>query len=218
MIAQLPRGLAVCLSLRVAALRGSRARSGIPAMATALWMMLSGVASAHSFTAALLVVGEDREAGLAEAVRGFLLAADERDGHANETSDGHLGGVDVQVLPLPRDAAGLVEGLNGTPDDPADVVIVLGPEPAAGEAARGHQSSSTVLMQAVLPEGWDNAGGADSFVARYRLAYGTAPGVMAATAYHAARRLDVAIRPLDGVVPQEALEDGWRSTETGLTW
>ena len=64
----------------------------------ALWIGMSGVASAHSSTAALLVVGEDREASLAEAVRGFLLAADERDGHANETSDGHLGGVDVHVL------------------------------------------------------------------------------------------------------------------------
>lgn len=184
----------------------------------ALWMILSGTASAHSFTAALVVVSEDREASLAEAVRGFLLAADERDGHANETSDGHLGGVDVQVLPLPRDAAGLVDGLIGTPDEPADVVVVLGAEPAASEAAREYQSTSTVLLQVVLPAGWDRDKGTDSFVARYRLAYGTAPGVMAATAYHAARRLDVAIRPLDGVIPQSALEDAWRSTESGLTW
>ena len=60
--------------------------------------------------------------------------------------------------------------------------------------------------------------GTDSFVARYRLAYGTAPGAMAATGYHAARRLDVAIRPLDGVIPRAALEDAWRSTEFGLPW
>ena len=94
----------------------------------ALWIGMSGVASAHSFTAALLVVGEDREASLAEAVRGFLLAADERDAHANETSDGHLGGVDVHVLPLPRDAAALVEGLIGNPTEPGDVVVVFGTE------------------------------------------------------------------------------------------
>lgn len=56
----------------------------------------------------------------------------------------------------------------------------------------------------------------DSFAARYRLAHGTAPGAMAATAYHAARRLDAAIRPLDGVNPQSALEEAWRSTELGL--
>lgn len=189
-----------------------------PVLVAALWMGMPGIASAHSFTAALLVVGEDREAGLAEAVRGFLLAADERDGHANETSDGHLGGVDVQVLPLPLDAAGLVEGLIGTPDEPADVVVVLGPASAVGDAARAHQSASTVLMQEILPEGRDTDDRRDSFVERYRLAYGAVPGVIAATAYVAARRLDVAVRPLDGVSPQAALEDAWRSTESGLPW
>ena len=183
-----------------------------------VWMALSGNALAHSFTAALIVAGDNREASLAEAVRGFLLAADERDGHANETSDGHLGGVDVHVLPLPRDAAALVEGLIGKPTEPGDVVVVLGTEPAASEAARKYQSNSTVLLQVVLPVGWDSDVGTDSFVARYRLAYGTAPGLMAATGYHAARRLDVAIRPLDGVIPRAALEDAWRSTESGLPW
>lgn len=187
-------------------------------LVTALLMVSSGAALAHSFTAALLVVGEDREASIAEAVRGFLLAADERDGHANETSDGHLGGVDVHVLPLPRDAAGLVEDLIGTPTEPGDVVVVLGTEPAASEAVRKYQSNSTVLLQVVLPVGWDSEVGTDSFVTRYRLAYGTAPGLMAATGYHAARRLDVAIRPLDGVIPRAALEDAWRSTESGLPW
>jgi hypothetical protein len=187
-------------------------------LAVAMWIALTGVASAHSFTVGLLVVGEDVEASLAEAVRGFLLAADERDGHANETSDGHLGGVDVQLLPLPRDAAGLVEGLFGTPDEPTDVVIVMGPELADSNAWRAYASASTVLRQVVLPDEWGSADGTDGFVSRYRLAYGATPGAMAATAYHAARRLDVAIKPLDGVVPQEALLDAWRSTESGLPW
>ena len=56
-----------------------------------VWMALSGNALAHSFTAALIVAGDNREASLAEAVRGFLLAADERDGHANETSNSLTG-------------------------------------------------------------------------------------------------------------------------------
>lgn len=187
-----------------------------PVLVAALWMGMSGIASAHSFTAALLVVGEDREVGLAEAVRGFLLAADERDGHANETSDGHLGGVDVHVLPLPREAAGLVEDLIGTPSEPPDLVVVLGPEPAASAIARAYQSEGIVLVQDVLQEGWEGEAQMDSFAARYRLAHGTAPSAMAATAYHAARRLEAAIRPLDGVNPQAALEEAWRSTELGL--
>jgi hypothetical protein len=202
--------------LRCTVFPARRTIPAVPALAAAIWIALSGIASAHSFTAALLVVGEDREESLAEAVRGFLLAADERDGHADETSDGHLGGVDVHVLPLPRDAAGLVEGLLGTSGEPPDLVVVLGPEPAAGATARAHQSEGIVLVQDVLPAGWEGEIQMDSFAARYRLAHGTAPSAMAATAYHAARRLDAAIRPLDGVNPQAALEEAWRSTELGL--
>jgi hypothetical protein len=56
------------------------------------------------------------------------------------------------------------------------------------------------------------------FMTRYRLVYGTAPGVMSGTAYLAARGLDVAIRPLDGVSPRAALEEAWRATASDLTW
>ena len=119
-----------------------------PVLVAALWMGMSGIASAHSFTAALLVVGEDREASLAEAVRGFLLAADERDGHANETSDGHLGGVDVHVLPLPRDAAGLVEGLLAHRASPPMWWSSLAPsqQPAQPRARINRKASSWCRM------------------------------------------------------------------------
>lgn len=182
------------------------------------WLALTGSASAHAFTAALLVSGEDPEGQLAEAVRGFLLAADESDGHANETSDGHLGGVDVHVLPLPAEAAGRVEGLIGSPQEPADVVIVFGPDPAASEAARGVPTVSTVLVQPMLPATWIGNDETESFVMRYRLLYGAEPGVMATTAYLAARRLDAAIRPLDGVSPPGALREAWTATDAWLPW
>ena len=183
-------------------------------LAAAPWPGLSGAALAHSFTAGLLVTGEAPAAGLAEAVRGFLLAADERDGHANETSDGHIGGIDVQLLPLPSDAAEQVEGLTGTPGTP-DVVVVLGPEPAAVEAGREYRPGSAVLLQTPLPEGWDSDASLGDFVARYQLAHGTAPGVMAASAYQAARRLDAAIRSQDGLDPRSSLEEAWRQTASG---
>jgi hypothetical protein len=199
-------------------LEGCLAMIGTAVLVAALLMVSSGAALAHSFTAALLVVGEDREASIAEAVRGFLLAADERDGHANETSDGHLGGVDVHILPLPKDAAGLVEGLIGTPAEPADVFVVLGSGPAASSAARAYDSIGAVLVQEVLPTGWESDARMAEFMTRYRLDYGAAPGVMAATAYLAARRLDVAIRPLDGVSPRAALEEAWRATASDLPW
>jgi hypothetical protein len=200
-------------------LEGRLAMIRTAVLVAALLMVSSGAALAHSFTAALLVVGEDREASIAEAVRGFLLAADERDGHANETSDGHLGGVDVHILlPLPKDAAGLVEGLIGTPAEPADVLVVLGPDPAASSAARAYDSTGPVFVQEVLPTGWESDALMAEFMTRYRLVYGAAPGVLAATAYLAARRLDVAIRPVDGVSPRAALEEAWQATASDLTW
>jgi hypothetical protein len=199
-------------------LEGRLAMIRTAVLVAALLMVSSGAALAHSFTAALLVVGEDREASIAEAVRGFLLAADERDGHANETSDGHLGGVDVHILPLPKDAAGLVEGLIGTPAEPADVLVEHGPDPAASSAARAYDSTGPVLVQEVLPTGWESDARMAEFMTRYRLVYGAAPGVLAATAYLAARRLDVAIRPLDGVSRRAALEEAWRATASDLPW
>ena len=181
------------------------ARRTIPALAAVLWIALSGIAAAHSFTAAILVVSENVEQDLAEAVRGFLLAADERDGHPNETSDGHLGGVDVHVLPLPAEATRLVQELTGSPDEAADVVIVLGPKPADDDAASKYSRASIVLVQALLAEGWNGDDRMEGFITRYRLAYGKEPGLLAASAYHAARRLDVAIRPLDGAGPRDEL-------------
>lgn len=194
------------------------ATASVLATAVAVAALLSGSAQAHSFTAALVVAGEDREARLAEAVQGFLLAADERDGHANETSDGHLGGVDVQVLPLPQEAAGRVTGLVGTPDAAPEVVVVFGTAAAVGEVTETYGTGSVVLSPGTPPEGWEAELGDDSFAVRYRKAYGAAPSLTAALGYHAARRLDEAIRPLDGVSPRPALEAALQATEAGLPW
>ena len=187
-------------------------------LALLFWAGLPSAVQAHDFTAALLVLGEDRELRLAEAVRGFLLAADERDGHDAETSDGHLGGVDVHVLPLPRAAAGLVEGLSGAPDDPPDIVVVIASAPDADTAGEVDPDASLVISPGVLPAGWEADTTAEGFAARYRKAFGTVPGEAAALGYHAARRLDAAIRPLDGVSRRGALAAELRATESRFDW
>lgn len=52
-------------------------------------------AVAHEFTAVLIAPAEpDRRAAMVAAL---LLASAERDGHPDETSEGHLGGIDVQL-------------------------------------------------------------------------------------------------------------------------
>lgn len=193
--------------------------SGRILLGGALALALSaGAARAHEFTAAILAVGEGREARLAEAVKGFLLAADERDGHAAETSDGHLGGVDVQVLPLPPEAAGRVEGLVGAPKEPPGVVLVLGPEPEAGRARAEAGAAGIVLGAGALPSGWADSGDPDSFAARYRRAWSAEPGAAAAEGYNAARRLDLAIRPSGGLTPRAAVVEALASSEGGIEW
>ncbi|SEL74029.1 hypothetical protein SAMN05443999_107187 [Roseovarius azorensis] len=188
------------------------------ALAALALTVTANMATAHEFTAGLLVAGEEREARLAEAVNGFLLAADERDGHADETSDGHLGGVDVQLLPLPAEAAGQVAGLVGTPRMPPDVLVVIGPEPEGSAATASLAFAGVVLRPGALPNGWATEDDTDNFAARYRSAYGSAPTEAAARGYNAARRLDAAIRPLDGISPRVALETALADTASGIDW
>ena len=180
--------------------------------------LVANAAMAHEFTTALYVTGENRAQRLAEAVNGFLLAADERDGHPAETSDGHLGGVDVQILPLPEAMAASVTGLNGTAQIPPDVMVILGdaPVPAAVLAELGFEGS--VVPSGALPDSWAADDSAGSFAQRYRSAYGAEPSVAAAQGYNAARRLDIAIRPLGGVSPRAALDAALAETEGGVNW
>jgi hypothetical protein len=192
-------------------MRAARALAGVAATAA---ILAANAAAAHEFTAALYMTGEMREARLAEAVNGFLLAADERDGHSDETSDGHLGGVDVQVLPLPVAAAGRVSGLVGTPRNPPGVVVVFGPGPEPADL----DPDSVVLRPGALPDSWASPDRSGSFAARYRDAYGVMPTVAAAQGYNAARRLDLAIRPLDGITPRAGLISALGETDSGVDW
>lgn len=168
-------------------------------------------AAAHEFTAALYVSGPQAASRMAETVNGFLLAADERDGHANETSDGHLGGVDVQILPLPREIGAGVEGLYLSRAGAPDVVVVF------GKADASALPDGAVIVEAgVLPpdQEWQQS----AFAKRYLAAYGTAPTRDAAQGYNAARRLDHAIRPLDGLSPAAEFSAAITSTAGGINW
>lgn len=185
----------------------------------ALAMALStGAARAHEFTAAIFVLGERREERLADAVRGALLAADERDGHAYETSDGHLGGVDLQILPLPTEAAGGVKGLSGSPKMPPDVVVLIGPVGKVQATQAMIDAESIVVAPGALPEGWADAATPGSFAVRYRKAFGTEPTLSAAQGYNAGRRLDQAIRSHDGLSPRAEIEATLAASEAGINW
>ncbi|WP_406871939.1 hypothetical protein WHT83_18040 [Aminobacter sp. P9b] len=126
----------------------------------------------------------------------------------------------MNILPLPAEAASKVDGLYGRPAATPDVVVVLGPEKEAAAAQAGDLADSVALRPGTLPARsvWAEATAADSFAARYRSAFGTAPTEAAAEGYNAARRLDLAIRPLDGTEPRANLASALAKTEAGIGW
>ena len=186
-------------------------------------LILAAVTSAteaHEFTAAIFVGGSGAEKRLIEAVNGFVLAADERDGHANETSDGHLGGVDVQVLPLPREAAAGVRNLVGSPASLPDVVVFIGADTVDGDAAQYIAGRAITFIQPEIPDSadWMEGTWGNGFATRYRNLYLLAPTDAAAQGYAAARRLDAAIRPRDGLNPRKSVEAALEESASKTNW
>lgn len=179
-------------------------------------------ALSHEFIVALRAVGAERETVLTDALRGFLLATAERDGHAGETSNGHLGGLDVYILPRPASVAARFPELRPAPGDRPDIVVVFGPSEAAAAEIGQSDDESVVISAGTLSSanGWgaDDVQKPGSFAARYASAYGQSASRRAAEGYNAARRIDAAIRPLGGVSDQAALERALAASADGIRW
>src|SRR5210317_1376995 len=82
-------------------------------------------ASAHEFSLGVHAFGNDARDRVVSAVRGILLAADERDGHSGETSDGHLGGVDVHIVPFLEDRTVALPELKNVHRGHIDLLLIL---------------------------------------------------------------------------------------------
>ena len=184
------------------------------ATGAALLAAFTGAAAAHSFSVAILAGDAASAAQLPSAVRGFLVASAERDGHPDETADGHLGGLDVFVIPLPAASAAGIEGLIGGTPDAYDFVVVLGDDAAAADGVRGVVATTIVVAPGVLPDAAQMAG----FAGQYRARYSAPPDDAAAQGYNAARRIDLALRPFGGVSETEALRGALAETARGLEW
>ncbi|SPH18265.1 hypothetical protein DEA8626_01797 [Defluviimonas aquaemixtae] len=181
----------------------------------------AGAALAHSFSIGILATGDGAEARLASAVRGFLIASAERDSHPDETSDGHIGGLDVHIVPLPGAAAAGIKGLMGTRPATLDFLLLLdgkASEPPRPGTLPGLTSDTIFLHPGELPETRQDPGRAESFAARFRAAYGIAPDQAAAEGYNAARRIDLAVRPLGTVGDDAALVRSLTETQGRIEW
>ncbi len=87
--------------MRAPRARGTCGRTllGVLAAAAILAALPAAPAGAHRFNVGLLVPLSGPSAFAGRQMRdGFLLATRERDGHPDEESDGHLGGLDVYLL------------------------------------------------------------------------------------------------------------------------
>ncbi len=159
-------------------------------------------ALAHSFT--LLVVapratGSAEADGIWTAVR---IATRERDGHPDETSDGHLGGLDVHLTVVPRERLGTSGA--AAPD------IIAAPFAEPGDTVLGEigQRLGAALLigppSAQVPP-LAPASGQPPFETRFRAELGRAPTPAEADAYHAALLIDRSVRAQGGVGDRAAL-------------
>jgi len=168
----------------------------------AAWLMAFAPAAwAHSFNVVMVVPDDLAQGARDDMAAAFLVASEERDGHANEDSDGHLGGLDVYIT-----LAAMGERARIDAADP-DILAL----PLAGEA----RSGDAVILRAMDAESPKAAGflnsaagaGFTPFADRFTTRAGRAPGPEATAAYLAARRIDLAVRQLQGVDDRAKLAD-----------
>lgn len=173
-------------------------------------------AYAHSFSLAVVAGGEQAAMQLNSAVKGILLATQERDGHADETSDGHLGGLDVFIVPLPTRAAKTIQGLKRVPQTSIDIAILM-----SSEAGTDQDAVRLDLQTVIIRPGTINTNPTQAsrkFATRFQSVFGTAPDQSAAEGYDTARRIDLAVRTLGGVDDRRALIAALADTNDGIEW
>jgi hypothetical protein len=167
-------------------------------------------ASAHSFQLGIIIPlsGPDAASGR-HALDGMILATQERDGHPDETSDGHLGGLDSHLNPidsvLAADPDWLRDHLSRAQLDVVTAAVPMDEIPAL---ARAFENASAVFCPPgagpVPPYGLDDPA-SSGFVAAFWGTFAYAPTASAARGYNAGRAVDAAVRALGGVADKAEL-------------
>jgi hypothetical protein len=161
-------------------------------------------ASAHSFN--LVFIAPLAEMSGQSALNGFLLATREQDGHENEVSDGHLGGLDSYILRVDT-----TEGEATLPYRLENTIRKSEPLFAAGldlnTATLNMLESNGVVVVEPMSSGFWASLTADpgqlelfngeNFISAFRRAYGHDPDLQAIQGYLAARFIATAVRNSD---------------------
>jgi ABC-type branched-subunit amino acid transport system substrate-binding protein len=179
--------------------------------AFAIALVLAAISSqvpAHSFNVGFMapLSGPSAHHGQ-QALDGFLLATRERDGHAFEESDGHLGGLDSYVITI--DSGRGADAVRGRLDEllrGEGLVFLTGVSVSGTLADAGVilDDSQTIIVDAVDSAVYRSA--AESlvtmdglrFLAAFREAYGYEPDVNAIGGYIAARFIAAAVSAVEG--------------------
>jgi ABC-type branched-subunit amino acid transport system substrate-binding protein len=182
---------------------------------------------AHSFNVALVVplTGPNKEEGRA-VDEGFRLAAKERDSHADEHSDGHLGGLDVYIFAGDGhdNLMTALSALMGSKD--IDKIAPVGSHILIENIRETIGETSAILLQPVASPfhkckqtgATDKSAAVEAFIASFTKLYGYAPDPIAAQGYNMARRIDVAVRPMGGVDDKMAVDRALKQTEKDYEW
>ena len=182
--------------------------------------LASGPVRAHDFRIALVVPLSGPEAKRGREIRdGFMLATAERDSHPEQHSDGHLGGLDAYVALLDANGDALAELRSLVDRGEVDIVVGFGPE-----AERSRLRALLEGTRAILPApgrspfAKPRGPGVGAFITAFQGIHGRAPGIDAARGYHAARRIDAAVRAQGGVDDLAALRRSFAASERGFAW
>lgn len=161
-------------------------------------------AVAHEFTLFYLLPPDISDTDEADMRAAFLIASHERDNHPNETSDGHLGGVDVHLTLIPFEPGMTLIALQ------PDLVALPLDWPGAEEARARFATAPAAwppkgdLAAEWLAEPGDPA--LPAFADAFRSATGADPSAAAQASYVMARMIDAVVRPLDGPEPAADLQ------------
>jgi len=183
---------------------------------------ITAPAYAHRFNVALVMPlnGEEAETGR-QYREGFMFATTERDSHANEESDGHLGGLDVYVSII--DANGDVGAEINRIVSEGEINIIATSVSEGSPALKTLNSLLSGKNIALLQSGQSPFSQSDnSAVAAFSSAivtlYGAKPTAAAAQGYNAARRIDVAVREQGAADDTAALVENFAGTASGFSW
>lgn len=168
-------------------------------LAIAVGLLVAGPASAHSFDTVFVVPmsGPQAAAGK-QAQDGFMFAARERDGHPDETADGHLGGLDVflRVVDSMADgadvAAKVAELIRRAPEDtpwiaaPVEMLAAIRSRVSIAEFVPIDLSRAT---QSNVP-----TTDGRPFGAAFEEAFGYRPTLAVLAGYGVARRIEKTVR------------------------